>query len=436
MPASGEREQGKGSATELTESELIYDWNSVEKVAPLSPRRTFKFFDETLRDGLQSPSVVDPSVEDKILFTEIASDLGIDHIDIGLPGAGPRAVADCTTLATFIRDHKLRIQAACAGRTHERDVQAIVDISQKVGIQIEVMAFIGSSPIRQYAEDWDLDLLLERSAQSIDLAVKNNLPVTYVTEDTTRSRPDVLDRLFRNAVDHGAHRLCLCDTVGHATPDGIRNLLRFTRNLLNGMGRPDVGIDWHGHNDRGLGVVNTIFAIEYGADRVHGTALGLGERVGNAALDQVLLNLKLLGELPEQDLSKLLLWCRVASRAFHVPIPPQYPLAGSDAFRTATGVHAAAIIKADKKGHDWLADRIYSGVPAGMFGREQQIEIGHYSGESNVVYWLQKRGHKPTRELVQAILGAAKRGNRVLTDEEVNQIVKEARLGASQPGTI
>ncbi len=417
---------------ELTEAELIYDWNSVEKVTTLSPRRKVKFFDETLRDGIQSPSVVDPKIEDKILFTQIADDLGIHHIDIGLPGAGKRAVEDCTTLATYIRDHKLSVKAACAARTHVKDVQAVIDISQAVGIPIEVMAFIGSSPIRAYAEDWDLDLILKRSAEAIDLAVKNSLPVTYVTEDTTRSRPEMLDRLFRNAVDHGAHRLCLCDTVGHVTPDGIRNLLKFTRNLLDGMGRGDVGIDWHGHNDRGLGVVNTIFAIEYGADRVHGTALGLGERVGNAALDQVMLNLKLLGEMPEHDLSKLLLWCKVASRACHVDIAPQYPLAGSDAFRTATGVHAAAIIKAEKKGHHWLADRIYSGVPAGMFGREQEIEIGHYSGESNVVYWLQKRGHTATAELVAAILSAAKRGNRVLTDDEVAQIIKEFNAGAGR----
>ncbi|MCG8417225.1 MAG: LeuA family protein [Proteobacteria bacterium] len=416
---------GENSASEFKTSDLIYDWNSVEKVAALSPRKQVKFFCETLRDGIQSPSVVDPDIGDKIRLVELADSLGIHHIDIGLPGAGKRAVEDCTELATFIRDDKLAIKAACAARTHRNDVQAIIDISQKAGIEIEVMAFIGSSPIRQYAESWDFNRLLRMSTEAIELAVANNLPVTFVTEDTTRSRPEVLDPLFRNAIDHGAHRLCICDTVGHATPDGIRNLLKFTRNLLNGAGHSQVGIDWHGHNDRGLGVVNTIFAIEYGADRVHGTVLGIGERVGNASLDQVLLNLKLLGELPDQDLSKLLLWCKVASQACHVDITPQYPLAGADAFRTATGVHAAAIIKAEKKGDNWLADRIYSGVPAGMFGKEQEIEIGHYSGESNVVYWLQKRGFEPKNALVSAILRTAKRGNRVLTDEEIHQVIKE-----------
>ncbi len=406
------------------EKELIFDWNSVEKVAKLSPKRRIQFLDETLRDGIQSPSVVDPAIDDKLRLVDIANDLGIDTMDIGLPGAGRRAVEDVTIIAEHIRDGKLTVKASCAARTHVNDVQAVIDISQKVGIEIEVLSFIGSSPIRQYAEDWDLTRMMKLSADAIDLARKYNLPIAYVTEDTTRSRPDVLTKLFTNAVEHGAHRLIVCDTVGHATPDGIKNLLKFTRNVLDGMGRSDVGIDWHGHNDRGFGVVNSIFAIEYGADRIHGTAMGIGERVGNAALDQILMNRKLLGELPEHDLTKLVLWCKVASQATRVPIHPQYPLVGSDAFRTATGVHAAAIIKAERKGDNWLADRIYSGVPAGMFGKEQEIEVGHYSGESNVVYWLKKRGYEPTKDLVAAVLGAAKRGNRVLTDDEIVAVIK------------
>jgi 2-isopropylmalate synthase len=409
----------------LDDHDLIYDWNSVEKVAPLSPKRRIQFLDETLRDGIQSPSVVDPAIGDKLRLVDLANELGIDTMDIGLPGAGKRAVEDVTTIAQHIRDAKLKVKASCAARTVVADVQAIVDISQAVGIEIEVLSFIGSSPIRQYAEDWDLARMTKLSADAIDLARRYNLPVAYVTEDTTRSRPEVLTRLFTNAVDHGAQRLIVCDTVGHATPDGIRNLLKFTRNMLDGMGRTDVGIDWHGHNDRGLGVVNAIFAIEYGADRIHGTALGIGERVGNAALDQIMLNLKLLGELPDHDLTKLVLWCKTASQATRVPIHPQYPLTGSDAFRTATGVHAAAIIKAEKKGDAWLADRIYSGVPAGMFGKEQHIEVGHYSGESNVVYWLKKRGYEPTPAIVAAVLAAAKRGDRVLTDDEIVAVIKQ-----------
>jgi isopropylmalate/homocitrate/citramalate synthase len=410
---------------ELTEADIIYDWNSLEKRAPLAKGK-ISFFDETLRDGIQSPSVVDPRIEDKLKLVHLMNDIGIDVVDIGLPGAGRRAMEDVLELGREIRDQKLNIKAACAARTHLADIRPIVEASQQLGMPIEVMAFIGSSPIRLYAEGWDLAVMLKRSAEAIDFAVSNGLKITYVTEDTTRSRPEVLAALFRNAVEHGAHRLCLCDTVGHSTPDGIKNLIGFTRNFLNGMG-VKVGIDWHGHNDRGLGVTNTIHALEFGADRAHGTFLGVGERVGNAALDQVLFNLKLLGELPDRDLSKLLLLCRLTAKACRVPIPYNYPLVGSDAFRTATGVHAAAIIKAENKGHAFLADRIYSGVPAGMFGREQEIEIGHMSGESNVLYWLRKRHIEPEPALVKQILGVAKGADHILTEDEVLQVIKEHR---------
>jgi 2-isopropylmalate synthase len=410
---------------DLSEKDFIYDWNSVEKVGPLTPGRRLEFFDETLRDGIQSPSVVDPKIEDKLKIVQLASDLGIHAMDVGLPGAGPRAVEDVTRIVEYMRDKRLPVAPGCAARTVAADILPIIDIAQKTGVAVEVLCFIGSSPVRLYAEGWDLDGMMQKSADAIDLAVKHGLPCTYVTEDTTRSRPEVLGRLFRNAVEHGASRLCICDTVGHATPNGIRNLLKFTRNLLDGMGAGHVKIDWHGHNDRGLGVTNAIFAAEYGADRVHGTALGIGERVGNAALDQVLVNLKLLGELPDSDLSKLVLWCKLVSKATRVPIPANYPVVGSDAFRTATGVHAAAIVKAERKGHAWLADRIYSGVPASLFGKEQEIEIGFYSGEANVTWWLRARGIEPEPLLVRRILDIAKSGDHLLTEEEIRQVIKD-----------
>jgi 2-isopropylmalate synthase len=410
-----------------SEKDYIYDWNSVEKVGPLTPGRRLEFFDETLRDGIQSPSVVDPKIEDKLKIVQLASDLGIHGMDVGLPGAGRRAVEDVTRIVEYIRDCKLPVKPGCAARTVAADILPIIDIAQKTGVIIEVLCFIGSSPVRLYAEGWDLDGMMQKSAEAIDLAVKNGLPCTYVTEDTTRSRPEVLGRLFRNAVDHGASRLCICDTVGHATPDGIRNLLKFTRNLLDGVGASHVKIDWHGHNDRGLGVTNALFAAEYGAERVHGTALGIGERVGNAALDQILVNLKLLGELPNTDLSKLVLWCKLVSKATRVPIPANYPVVGADAFRTATGVHAAAIVKAERKGHAWLADRIYSGVPASLFGKEQEIEIGFYSGEANVTWWLRSRGIEPEPLLVRRILDNAKSGDHLLTEEEIRQVIKDYR---------
>lgn len=407
--------------SDLSENDLIYDWNTRRRRTQLSPHGTVQFHDETLRDGIQGPSIVDPSIEDKKRIIELTAALGIHSADIGLPGAGPRAVEDVTAIVEHCQRLKLDISLGCAARTHVNDIRPIVEISQKTGVKLEVLCFLGTSPIRQYAEDWDLERLMQYAGDAVDFAVREGLPVNFVTEDTVRSSPATLQPLFLSVIDKGAERLTLCDTVGHASPDGVRNLIQWTRNLIDGTGA-DVAIDWHGHNDRGLGVCNTIFAIEYGADRVHGTALGIGERVGNAALDQVLLNLKLMGEI-DNDLHKLVMWCQTVAKATHTPIDRAYPLLGKDAFRTATGVHAAAVIKAINKGDDWLADRIYSGVPAGLFGKQQQIEVGHMSGLSNVLWWLGQNGVEKTAGLPEFILEAAKQRSRVLADDEVHELV-------------
>ena len=410
--------------------DLIHDWNAVERRNPVAYHRGFTLFDETLRDGIQNPSVVDPGIGDKLEIIHLLDSLGVEHIDVGLPGAGQRAFEDVTRMCREILDNKLKIKPACAGRTVVSDIAPMVEVSQKVGMPIEVMTFIGSSPIRALAEDWSVELIRKRSTEAIAFGVKNGLPTTYVTEDTTRSRPDVLGELFRAAIAEGAHRLCLCDTVGHATPDGVRNLIRFTRNLIEGTGAK-VGIDWHGHNDRGLALENSLWALEYGADRVHGCVLGIGERVGNAPLELILLNLQLLGDLADRDLSKLALLCQVVSRATRFPIPVNYPVVGQDAFRTGTGVHAAAIIKALSKGDIDLADKVYSGVPANKFGREQEICIGPMSGISNVTFWLKKRSIEPTPALCEAILKVAKTSDHLLTEPEVQAVIERHAKQAS-----
>jgi 2-isopropylmalate synthase len=404
-------------------SNLIFDWNTAGTGYP-HRGEVIEFDDETLRDGLQSPSVRDPSIERKIELLHLMAQLGIHSADLGLPGAGPRARADIIALCREIERSKLSISPNCAVRTVMADVTALVDIADKVGMPIEAAAFIGSSPIRQMAEDWALDYMLKLTEDSVSFAVAHGLPVMYVTEDTTRAKPDTIRQLYRAAINAGATRVCVTDTVGHITPRGVRNLIPYVRQLIQETGEP-VKVDWHGHNDRGLGVINTITAMTSGVDRVHGTAMGIGERVGNCSMDQLLVNLRLMGYITT-DLSALRTYVETASEATGVPIPPNYPVFGHDAFRTATGVHAAAIIKAKKKGDSWLADRIYSGVPAEMVGSRQRIEIGFMSGVSNVVHWLVERGIEPEQHLVEEIFRAAKERDRVLADEEVEQIVKFA----------
>lgn len=402
--------------------DVVYDWNLVDAYHDLNVRQV-SLLDETLRDGLQSASVLHPTPDEKLELIRLMDSLGIETVNIGLPGAGERAKRDCLAVARGVVQEQLHIRMAAAARTLQDDIAPIVEISQTVGAPIEVMSFIGSSPIRLLAEEWDLPFLLLRSRESITFARREGLPVTFVTEDTTRSRPEVLYRLFTNAIEAGAQRLCLCDTTGHATPDGIRALLRFVKNLIKGMG-VEIGLDWHGHNDRGMAVPNSLWAIQWGADRIHGCALGLGERTGNTSMDQLIMNLRLIGSIPrERDLSRLLEYCEVASRILGFPIPANYPLAGRDAFRTQTGVHAAAIRKALLKGDQWLADRVYSSVPAGMFGRHQEICVGPMSGASNVHFVLARLGVTADEETVARVLARAKEMERILTDEEVLEVV-------------
>ena len=411
----------------MEERELIYDWNRSPTALDWSRARV-DLNDETLRDGLQSPSVRDPSLEVKKRLLPLMADLGIVAADIGLPGAGPRVVEQVRELAREIRDQKLAVFPNCAARTVIADVEPIVRVAEEIGIPIEAATFIGSSPIRQYAEDWTLDQILRSTEEAVSYAVKHGLPVMYVTEDTTRAKPEALKTLYGAAIDCGATRICLADTVGHATPDGVKALVKFVKQNIVKQNR--VAIDWHGHRDRGMGLINCLAAIEAGVDRVHATALGVGERVGNAEMDLLIVNLKLLGT-HGHDIAKLPEYCRLVADAVGVPIPVNYPVLGADAFRTGTGVHAAAIIKAKKKGHAWLADRVYSSVPAEEFGLEQKIEISPVSGLSNVKYWLETHGYDAEDEAACRVLfEAAKRTDRVLSDEECHRLVRQGASGA------
>ena len=409
----------------MDDNRLIHDWNVAEFEAP-AWGRDVELNDETLRDGLQSASAIDPPVESKIRLIHMMDELGIHSADIGLPGAGPRAVADIVRLCEEIRDAKLSVTPNCAARTMLADVEPAARISQKTGVALEVCTFIGSSPIRLFAEGWTLDRMLRTAEESVSFCVQERLPVMFVTEDTTRADPETLKSLYGNAIQWGARRICLSDTVGHATPAGVRALIRFVKREIVDPSGENVKVDWHGHRDRGLGLANAFAAIEAGADRVHGTAMGIGERVGNVEMDLLLVNLVLAG-MHDAVLTRLADYCELVAREWGVPIPPNYPVLGSDAFRTATGVHAAAIAKAQAKGADWLADRVYSGVPASMVGREQEIEIGPMSGISNVRYWLAKRGYDAgDTALCKRIFARAKTADRTLTEDEVLSIVAGA----------
>ncbi|HEV8670782.1 MAG TPA: LeuA family protein [Candidatus Limnocylindria bacterium] len=397
---------------------LVYDWNRDGR-AMTADYRAVELDDETLRDGLQGPSVRNPPLAVKKRLLHLMDQLGIDSADIGLPGASPRARAEIVELAKETT-HLQKLRPNQAIRTHPADVQGAVEAAVASGVKIESCTFIGSSPIRRFAEDWSLDTMLHSVEDSVTTLVKNGLPVMFVTEDTTRADPETLAKLYEVAIGCGAQRICASDTVGHATPEGVRNLLTFLRaDVIKGRA---VKLDFHGHNDRGLGTINALTATAV-ADRVHGCALGIGERVGNTSMDQLLVNMRIWG-LIDRDLTPLSEYVALVAEHCGIPVPPNYPAMGADAFRTGTGVHAAAVIKALRKGDRDLADRVYSGVPASVLGRQQRIEVGPMSGESNVVYWLESHGFEATRARIARLFDAAKASDRLLTDAELERLAR------------
>ena len=408
----------------MSENELIYDWN-LAGALPIPPGTQILVNDETLRDGLQNPSIHDPSIEDKIEILHFMEALGIDSVNIGLPGAGPRALQHVEALAREIVACHMRIRPNCAARTVEADIRPIVDVSERVGLAIEAATFLGSSPIRRLVEDWTVDHLERTTEKAVKFAVDHGLPSMYVTEDTVRTDPATVERLYKAAIRSGSRAIVLCDTVGHATPEGAYNLVKFAMERVVRPSGERIRVDWHGHRDRGLAIANSLAAIAAGAQQIHGVALSLGERVGNTPMELLLVNLRLMG-LRYNDLSYLRAYCEKIATATHTVIPPNYPVFGRDAFRTATGVHAAAILKALRKHDRTLADAVYSGVPAHMFGLEQIVEVGPMSGKSNVIYWLARHGIPETEELVNRIFEAAKQSQRVLTNDEIRALCVSA----------
>jgi 2-isopropylmalate synthase len=416
------------TSKDIQKDTLIYDWNQLSPfTCHFNPPQLIELNDETLRDGLQCPSVLQPTLEQKLAFLRLMPKLGIGSADIGYAGASKSALDDVVVLAKTILEEHLTVKPNCAGRTHEADINPILEAQQRSGQAIEAALFIGSSPIRQFVEGWDLSFLLKTIEKAVLYAHSHNLSVMFVTEDTTRALPEHIAAMYLTAAEAGASRLCIADTVGHATPSGVQHLVEFLREHLQGAGFGNLMLDWHGHRDRGLDVVNSMVALSAGASRVHGCALGIGERVGNTALDTLLVNLVLQGWM-DQDLSMLDEYCKVASEMTGVPIPRNYPILGDDAFVTSTGVHAAAILKAQAKGDTWLEEHVYSAIPASLVGRHQTITIGPMSGQANVMAWLKDHQIEPTPSRITLIMNAAKQTTHILSDEEIMSLMQVSSL--------
>lgn len=407
----------------LPTDDVWFTWNDAETEQGSSESAySGILFDETLRDGLQAPHIRNLTLEQKLSFVDHMVRSGVRSADLGFPGSDAAAARECTELAKHIASNGLDLTPGYAGRTHPSDINAICEVGQQSGVAIEAYAFIGVSPIRQYVEDWDIELIKRAVHRSAAECRRGNVEFVLVLEDAIRCTPEVLGSVYDSAVETGTRRLTLCDTVGAAVPGGTAALVRWTQRYFAERGHP-VALEWHGHNDRGLALANSLTALALGCARVHGTILGIGERAGNASLDQLMVNSHLDGH-HAYDLKALREYCRYAAPLLGVDIPQNYPAMGRDVFKTSAGVHASAILKAHEKGSRTIKDGVYAGVPAGLLGREQEVLIDAASGESNVKYWLTVHGYATDdAALIKRVLERAKTNPAPLTDEEIGQVL-------------
>lgn len=411
-----------------TDGDIWFNWNSVE-VDDAGSRSAYSgfFFDETLRDGLQAPGVRSLTLPEKYGVIDHMVRCGVRSADLGFPGSDAIAIHNCMEVARYIVANGYPLTQGYAGRTHPSDIHAICDIAQMVGAPVDAYIFIGISPIRQYVENWDIRLIQRNIRDSAAECLRENLNFVLVLEDAIRCTPEVLGQIYQVALDLGVQRVTLCDTVGTASPTGTASIIRWSHRYFDDHNHR-VTFDWHGHNDRGLGLINSLTAFALGCERVHGTILGVGERAGNASLDQLIINSHLDGH-GSYDLNALRDYCDYAASVLDIKIPRNYPAMGEDVFKTSAGVHASAILKAHEKGNMVVKDAIYSSVPASLLGREQEVLIDASSGESNVRYWLTVHGYRSDDEyVVKEVLAAAKAGCTPLTDEQIMCIVAERIL--------
>ncbi|MFC7979731.1 LeuA family protein [Streptomyces cinereoruber] len=406
--------------------DVWFSWNTMDVDPDPSGEAavagTGLLFDETLRDGLQAPNVINPGLEQKLRIVDHMVRSGIRAADLGFPGSDPAAARECLEIARHVAARRHPLSLGYAGRTHPADVHAICEIAHQAQLPVDAYVFIGVSPIRQYVEDWDVASVERTIREAVRSCDREGVTFVLVLEDTVRCTPEVLTRIYDVAIDTGVTRLCLCDTVGVAVPTGTAALIRWTRYHFAERGHA-MALEWHGHNDRGLALANSLTAHALGCARVHGTILGIGERTGNASLDQLVLN-RVLDGGGHHDLMAIRAYAEYAEDVLGVPIPQNYPAFGADVFKTSAGVHAAAILKAHEKGDTLLKDAVYSSVPAALLGREQDVLIDEASGANNVRYWLTTRGFDSGEDaLVKAVLEKAKAGRGPLTDAQIRQII-------------
>ncbi|MFI9422205.1 LeuA family protein [Streptomyces achromogenes] len=391
--------------------DILFTWNE-----RLPAGTSVEIEDDTLRDGLQASFIRKPTVEEKAELFRMSAGIGARHAVVGFPASSPAEFSDSRRLLSVIRDDGLPLMPWFLGRAVREDLEPMLRLRDHFGADVGAAFFIGTSPIRRHVEKWDMAQIMERITGTMEYLEKVGLPFSFSVEDASRTPPDELRDMVELAVRYSAYSIAVCDTVGESTPAGVHRLVGFVKSLIKDRGS-HVKILWHGHNDRGLGLANSIAAVEAGADIVGGAFLGIGERSGNTALEQVIMYLYQNG-VGNFDVKNLIPYLKKLSAATEFPIPVNMPLVGQQAFATCTGTHAAAVLKAAEIGTDF-EDYVFSSIPASELGAVQDIGVGPTSGMANATYVLRKGNMDSSEGTAEALLAHAKTQHRLMYEDEI-----------------
>jgi 2-isopropylmalate synthase len=400
----------------------VYNWAKFKATSSPIRERVSRVAidDETWRDGMQGTHLsVHPGTEQRQRYIESAARHGyIDHLDIGFPASGPQQRRQLIEIINFSQRERLGVTFSAAGRAAARgDVEAVDTVAQSTGVPVEADLFFDVSSLRAKVEGWDREEMIRKVAENIKFAKEHGLPVMFVPERASVTHPDELFEACRIAAEAGADRIAIADTTGVLTPSATRNLFRGFFATV-GLDHPDVAVDFHEHNDLGMGTANCVVAAEEGVERLHATARGIGERAGNVALEQLLVVLNLEG-FRNTDTRQLQEYTKMAAELLSVPIQSHEPLVGEESTATASGVHASTYGKSSSENQRDLPP-IYFAVPPSDIGLEPHVKIGPMSGMANVHGFCREVGVDGITDAdAQKLLSVAKERWALLSKEDV-----------------
>ncbi len=374
------------------------------------PVQKYAIDDETLRDGVQAPYVLQPTIEQALTIFEFSRKLGVQKADIGFAASSPTTFNRIKEVAKQNYGEGTPITISCAARTTIGDIDPIIKLSQEIGNPIEADTFIGTDPLRMKVEGWTPEFMANQVEQVTRYAIDHGVPTMLVTETSfagIQQIPNVVRDIYLAGLNAGAGRVCLCDTTGAHTFDEIIEGIHWMRNLLDTNGFHHVGIDFHGHDDLTNAVSNSVAAFMAGADRVHATILGIGERRGNTDLIPLLVQLDKKEMNSDHNLHILPEYAMYASSVLGVPISDTHPVIGPDARCMVSGVHATAALKGLEQGHKG----IYLPFDPDSLGIKPShtTKIGQMAGKGNVLLFALMEGlPRPTDLQIERVLNEAK----------------------------